>query len=583
MRHLIFTLLLTTTALGAAPAQHVVDRELENVSAFARLYGVTRYFYPSDAAARLDWDAFAVQGVRQVRQAPDRRALQARLETLFAPLGPGIQIGESLTAAPGKGQPDKTLIAWRYFGAAVATPAGPYRAKRTNRRLEATATTPATTAELFDDAPPMTGAHVDVDLGSGLKARVPLALSEADATAKGPSVEALQSAKNVGTGTELDLDTCLAGVVVAWNVFRHFYPYWTEASVDWDTRLRPNLELARRATTRDAHREALRQLVADVRDGHGAVADPARTPRAGIAVRFGLVENQLIVIASADPNRVAVGAVVSALNNVPGMKRLTDAMALTSGTTQWKRSRALQEIGGCEKGASIELALDSGHGAHTVALPCEAAQPTLERRPEPISELNPGIYYVDLTRATMAQITPMLEPLSKAQGIVFDLRGYPTDAGAQILPHLVDAPESDRWMHIAKIVGPFGQIVGWQSVGWNVAPRAPRLEGKMVFMTDGRAISYAESVMGYVKDRKLATIVGATTAGTNGNVVRFPVPGGFTIGFTGMRVTGHDGMTPFHLTGVQPDIPAEPTLDGVRKGRDEVLERALAVIRERVR
>jgi C-terminal processing protease CtpA/Prc len=85
--------------------------------------------------------------------------------------------------------------------------------------------------------------------------------------------------------------------------------------------------------------------------------------------------------------------------------------------------------------------------------------------------------------------------------------------------------------------------------------------------------------MGYVKDRKLGTVVGSATAGANGNVVRFPVPGGFTIMFTGMRVTGHDGKTPFHLAGVQPDVPAQPTIAGIRAGRDEVLERAVALIR----
>ena len=107
----------------------------------------------------------------------------------------------------------------------------------------------------------------------------------------------------------------------------------------------------------------------------------------------------------------------------------------------------------------------------------------------------------------------------------------------------------------------------------------PWLPLKIVFMTDGRAISYAESVMGYVADRKLGTIVGGTTAGTNGNVATFPVPGGFTIAFTGMRVTGHDGKAPFHLVGVKPDIASAPTIEGLRAGRDEVLERAVAVIR----
>ena len=105
------------------------------------------------------------------------------------------------------------------------------------------------------------------------------------------------------------------------------------------------------------------------------------------------------------------------------------------------------------------------------------------------------------------------------------------------------------------------------------------MAGKVVFLTDGRAISYAESVMGYVADRKLATIVGGTTAGANGNVVAFTVPGGFRLAFTGMRVTGHDGQTPHHLAGVKPDIPMAPTIAGLRAGRDEVLERAVSLIR----
>jgi hypothetical protein len=163
--------------------------------------------------------------------------------------------------------------------------------------------------------------------------------------------------------------------------------------------------------------------------------------------------------------------------------------------------------------------------------------------------------------------------------VVFDVRGYPTDAGAGILPHLAEAPEQDRWMHVPKITGPFGQFAGWHSVGWNVTPAMPRLRGRIVFLTDGRAISYAESVMGYVADRQLGTIVGSATAGTNGNVAAFDVPGGFRIGFTGMRVTRHDGQSPFHLIGVTPDVAVAPTLGSIRESRDHVLERAVEFVR----
>jgi len=53
-----------------------------------------------------------------------------------------------------------------------------------------------------------------------------------------------------------------------------------------------------------------------------------------------------------------------------------------------------------------------------------------------------------------------------------------------------------------------------------------------------------------VKD-KLAEIVGSPTAGANGNVSPFSVPGGITISWTGMRVLKHDGRQ-HHTIGVTP-------------------------------
>jgi len=38
--------------------------------------------------------------------------------------------------------------------------------------------------------------------------------------------------------------------------------------------------------------------------------------------------------------------------------------------------------------------------------------------------------------------------------------------------------------------------------------------------------------------------MGATTAGTNGNVVSFDVPSGFAVRFTGMKVTRHRELKP---------------------------------------
>ena len=108
---------------------------------------------------------------------------------------------------------------------------------------------------------------------------------------------------------------------------------------------------------------------------------------------------------------------------------------------------------------------------------------------------------------------------------------------------------------------------------WSVQPKEPRLKAKVAFLTDGRAISYAETWMGIIEHYKLAAIVGSATAGTNGNINPFTVPGNYRVSWTGMKVLKHDGKQ-HHGIGIQPTVPVTRTIKGVAAGRDEVLERA---------
>ncbi len=113
------------------------------------------------------------------------------------------------------------------------------------------------------------------------------------------------------------------------------------------------------------------------------------------------------------------------------------------------------------------------------------------------------------------------------------------------------------------------------------SPKSPRLLGKIVFLTGGGAISYAESIMGIVENYKFGEIVGSTTAGTNGNVNLFTLPGGFLVSFTGMIVLKHDGSR-HHGVGIAPTVPVVPTAAGIAAGKDEVLEKAVEVLRAKL-
>ena len=78
---------------------------------------------------------------------------------------------------------------------------------------------------------------------------------------------------------------------------------------------------------------------------------------------------------------------------------------------------------------------------------------------------------------------------------------------------------------------------------------------------------------------KLGEIVGEPTAGTNGNVNSVMLPGNYYIAFTGMKVLKHDGSQ-HHGVGIHPTVPVSPTRAGIAAGRDEMLERAVEVVKK---
>jgi C-terminal processing protease CtpA/Prc len=204
--------------------------------------------------------------------------------------------------------------------------------------------------------------------------------------------------------------------------------------------------------------------------------------------------------------------------------------------------------------------------------------PLREERPEKIAEVRPGIFYVDIDRIEDGDLADMLEKLEKARGIVFDLRGYPRSGEAfGVLGHLTEKSITCAQWHVPKVSRPDRTDMEFQFSNWPVQPKSPHLTAKIAFITDGRAISAAETLMGIVEHYKLGEIVGAATAGTNGNVNPFTLPGGYRVVWTGMKVLKHDGSQ-HHGIGILPTVPVERTVKGVAEGKDEFLEKAVQVV-----
>ena len=717
-----------------------VDR-LDRLTAFARLFGYVRYFHPSDEASAIDWDRFAVLGVRAVSRKTDSPDLGSELKRLFQPIAPTVQIHRSTAQARPLSLPDDTAglhpVAWQYVGlsdnarnvyrsartyrtresmppegfgtATQGIDAAPYAGQRirlsADVRVDVSGTgnqgqlwlridranqqpggffdnmgdRPILAAdwarygiegEVIDDAvsiyfgcllsgqgavwvddmslevqsddgqwtaidivnpgfeadrngaipgwftgsrgytyvldagepkagmasmrissdpsgalfdgAPAPGEYIDRDLGAGYAARIPLALFSDESGTLGnddPELLAgLQAQLADIDPTSADDDALrIANVIIAWNVFRHFYPYFDVVDVDWNAVLGQSLAMVI-GDDDEGGIEALEYLVERLHDGHARVSHTDMNDEVGFAFSVAWIEDRVVITHTADAH-FEIGDVIVSVDGVPASTIVEQSEALISGSPQWKRVGALRRFafGELATNASISLLRAGVEVQHEVTRDTPF-MPTPSPR-EPIEELEPGIWYVDLDRAPMESIDEGIEVLAEAAGVVFDLRGYPK-GNHDILRHLLDqADTSASWMQIDRIVYPDGlDVQGQQPHAWFLQPREPRISGRVAFITDGRAISYAESLMSFVEHYKLGEIVGQPTAGTNGNVNTVQLLAGSSIRYTGMRVVKHDGAQ-HHLVGIQPTVPVQRTIRGVIEGRDEFLDRALELVR----
>lgn len=540
----------TPVAPAAAP---LTTDQIGNLAAFAKIYGYVRWFSPYSEPNHARWDVIAAEGAEAALSADGPEALAAILQPLFEPWAPGLLIGRRGVedAVPPAGGTD--LVRWRHVGVEFVSPA--YNSERVGAgRLDVWRAEP----------------------GQGLSVAMALTAPRASlsAQARPAGVAVRQPPEHRGTR--------LAATVIAWNVFRHFYPYFEDDGAAWDAGLEDWLAGAATAPDAESFGNLLRRMVAKLDDGHGTILPTTEGFLMPLLWRW--VDGALVVTATAGPaTDVAVGDVVVAIDGRRTETLLADTEELVSASTaahrRWRAADALR-LRSQSRPVSLRLrgAEDVEREVVVTPLGPGALEGRLqESRPAAVTWLPQGPWYFDLTRLNDRRLREALGYVRPDQPVIFDLRGYPDGAKPDFLGHLSDQPVVTPPFLLPVTQRPEAQGREWKQEGWEVRPVFPRFKGQIAFLTDERAMSYSETLLAMVRGRQLAEIVGSPTAGANGNINPFRLPGGYEIRWTGMKVINHDGSD-LAGHGVQPTIAVAPTVEGLRQGRDEVLERAIEFV-----
>ncbi len=168
-----------------------------------------------------------------------------------------------------------------------------------------------------------------------------------------------------------------------------------------------------------------------------------------------------------------------------------------------------------------------------------------------------------------------MDSAAATKGLILDIRNYPSDFVVFTLGQLLVYKKIDFVRFTS------GDLANPGAFHWGpplaLEPGENRYSGRVVILVDEVSQSNAEYTTMAFRASPNAKVMGSTTAGADGNVSQIPLPGGLSSMISGIGVFYPD-KRPTQRIGIVPDIEVKPTIAGIRAGRDEVLDAAIAEI-----
>lgn len=563
------------------------EQKINNLKAFSKIYGYVRYFHPSDEASELEWDRFAIYGVQEVKGARDNEELKKRLEELFLPIAPTLSLYLEVEA-PKKSnsikQKDGMLIAWQYLGLNPDNDVNSvYKSKRVQATIE-NGKYKLGEEKIFQDYPKI-DEPINKEIVPGIFCNIPVVLyvdenktiGTTEETAK--KFEALNknilSVSNYATDNE---NVRFAGIIMTWNILNHFYPYFHVTDSNWENQLEVYLKKTEEDKSRDEYISTLAQLLEKTKDGHAIYTfNHFHIKKKMLPFIVDIIENEVVVTVAEDDSPVQEGDIITHKEGIPAIELIEQLKEEIPGSPQVKNYFASKYF---RYEDSAEIQFKRGEEIFIQTIKGKQVSNLDEfNRKESFKEIEDNIYYLDLRMVSKQTLQENIDTLSKAKGVIFDLRGYPgsSEVMMDVLGHLTEKPVKGPIVRTAQTIYPDREELTFKEIRNPQQSKAPLLKGQSVFLTYGGAMSQPEYWLGYIKDNKLAEIVGQPTAGSDGDIQQYRIPGNITGYFTGAEVLNAD-RSQTHLIGITPTIHVERTIEAIKKGEDEYIQAALELI-----
>ncbi len=540
--------------------------EVEALAKVCKVWGYTKYAHPVFLKGERDWDQELLTLLPQVQEAQSQDEVNELLHRWFVSLGEVEQNSRKTTVVNADVQAD---LSWtnntKYIGEALAVD-----------------------MELLSTAKPVSN-----------RSKAPVMISVS-------SIPLDYSNEPVYENFDYtDVNNRLLGLFRLWNAMEYYFPYQSVLDEDWHDVLEEMIPYMVEAEDSTTYHAVIAMTAAKLQDAHVNYdgIDQFLIPYWGkyqAPVYVQMVGKQAVVkTLYEDDCGLLSGDVILTVEGIPVEDIISEKMKYFATTQEDKLENriALWIIQSKEQNMRFSILRDGIEQTVVVSgvtIPERyelIRQNQAERNASEILEGNIGLLNPKFTAQEAKRDSPqavsdfgfysVMEKLKDTDGLIVDLRQYPSEPLAYYLPHYFGS-EKESFVEMTRPVAGLPGTYQKEKINAGSVGHFPELYDyakPVVVLIDETSQSQAEFTAMALSNGANVTIMGESTIGSDGNISYFIFPDGEQMMHTALGVyTPGGGQT--QRIGISPDVPVEYTVEGIKEGRDEYVEAALAYIKE---
>lgn len=371
-----------------------------------------------------------------------------------------------------------------------------------------------------------------------------------------------------------------------WNIYEYYSPNVQIARKDWDEVLKEEIHRMVQTKTYREYALVIAEMAAQTGDPHLEVID-----NEDILINFYgkyylqcelmYVENKVIINqVGKDEKNLKVGDILLSIDGIELEKRIKEL----------KKYKAIPEEDKFVAKIKYQLMQTEGKTSEVIVLrDGEEKKLKVNTFEEPYMYENPQkngfieeekIGYIDPSALKEGDLEKLMEKFADTEGIIVDLRYYPSSVIAYSMAEYIN-PEMKEVLQFVfpnpAVPGRYYAIPMSVGKGMMKDKEYPQYSGKVILLMDERSVSQSETTIMSLRQSPNAVVIGSDSRGANGDLVEVKLPGDLRINMSGLGVYTPEGEQTQRV-GLKPDIEIFPTIQGIKEGRDELLEKGIEEI-----